>query len=85
MVGSIRGRRALAVMLRRGRLAMLQNLMFTRLRAAPDAAFGGWLMPVVPPMVSAATGALLVPHLRGGVPAAGQAAGDGVEVLLEAD
>ncbi|KAA1376436.1 SLAC1 family transporter [Aeromicrobium fastidiosum] len=26
-------------------------------------AFGGWLMPVVPPMVSAATGALLVPHL----------------------
>jgi tellurite resistance protein TehA-like permease len=35
-------------------------LMFTRLRAASDAAFGGWLMPVVPPMVSAATGALLV-------------------------
>jgi tellurite resistance protein TehA-like permease len=28
-------------------------LMFTRLRAAPDAAFGGWLTPVVPPMVSA--------------------------------
>lgn len=26
-------------------------------------AFGGWLMPVVPAMVSAATGALLVPHL----------------------
>jgi tellurite resistance protein TehA-like permease len=26
-------------------------------------AFGGWLMPVVPPMVSATTGALLVPHL----------------------
>ncbi len=25
-------------------------------------AFGGWVMPVVPPMVSAATGALLVPH-----------------------
>ena len=37
--------------------------MFTRLRAAPDAAFGGWLMPAVPPMVSAATGALLIPHL----------------------
>ncbi len=34
--------------------------------AAPDAAFGGWLMPVVPPMVSAATGALLVPHLPAG-------------------
>lgn len=28
-----------------------------------DAAFGGWLMPVVPPMVSAATGAALIPHL----------------------
>ena len=41
-------------------------LMITRLRAAPDGAFGGWLMPVVPPMVSAATGALLVPHLPAG-------------------
>jgi C4-dicarboxylate transporter/malic acid transport protein len=43
-------------------------LMFTRLRAAPDAAFGGWLMPVVPPMVSAATGALLIPHVPAGQP-----------------
>jgi C4-dicarboxylate transporter/malic acid transport protein len=43
-------------------------LMFTRLRAAPDDAFGGWLMPVVPPMVSAATGALLIPHLPAGQP-----------------
>ncbi|WP_329131259.1 TDT family transporter [Streptomyces sp. NBC_01476] len=33
---------------------------------ADDAAFGGWLMPVVPPMVSAATGALLIPHLPPG-------------------
>jgi tellurite resistance protein TehA-like permease len=41
-------------------------LMFTQFRAAPDAAFGGWLMPVVPPMVSAATGALLIPHLPAG-------------------
>ena len=41
-------------------------LMFTRWQATPDAAFGGWLMPVVPPMVSAATGALLVPHLPAG-------------------
>ncbi|KQY58465.1 C4-dicarboxylate ABC transporter [Aeromicrobium sp. Root495] len=32
----------------------------------PDTAFGGWLMPVVPPMVSAATGAALVPHLPAG-------------------
>lgn len=31
-----------------------------------DTAFGGWLMPVVPPMVSAATGAALVPHLPAG-------------------
>jgi tellurite resistance protein TehA-like permease len=38
-------------------------LMFTRHDVGPDAAFGGWLMPVVPPMVSAATGALLVPHV----------------------
>jgi len=41
-------------------------LMVTRLQAAPDAAFGGWLMPVVPPLVSAATGALLVSHLPAG-------------------
>lgn len=37
-------------------------LMFTQLSVEPDAAFGGWLMPVVPPMVSAAGGALLIPH-----------------------
>ncbi|GAB3663061.1 TDT family transporter [Nocardioides korecus] len=43
---------------------------FTRADAAPDAASGAWLMPVVPPMVSAATGPLLVPHLT---PAWGQA------------
>ncbi|WP_041783239.1 TDT family transporter [Mycolicibacterium chubuense] len=41
-------------------------LMFTQYRVEPDAAFGGWLMPVVPPMVSAATGALLIPHMPGG-------------------
>ncbi|MGW6709148.1 TDT family transporter [Streptomyces sp. NPDC054956] len=40
--------------------------MITRRAAAPDAAFGGWLMPVVPPMVSAAMGALLVPHTQDG-------------------
>jgi C4-dicarboxylate transporter/malic acid transport protein len=39
---------------------------FTSHRTEPDAAFGGWLMPVVPPMVSAATGALLIPHLPAG-------------------
>src|SRR3954447_13117962 len=48
-------------------------LMFTQYRVEPDAAFGGWLMPVVPPMVSAATGALLIPHM---------AAGTGRETML---
>ncbi|MCO7219060.1 TDT family transporter [Klenkia sp. PcliD-1-E] len=41
-------------------------LVFTRHDVPEDAAFGGWLMPVVPPMVSAATGALLVPELPAG-------------------
>lgn len=41
-------------------------LAFTRHQNAADAAFAGWLMPVVPPMVSAATGALLLPHLPPG-------------------
>jgi C4-dicarboxylate transporter/malic acid transport protein len=41
-------------------------LMFTQHDVEPDAAFGGWLMPVVPPMVSAATGALLLPHMAAG-------------------
>ncbi|MFD0364170.1 TDT family transporter [Nocardia sp. GCM10030253] len=40
--------------------------MFTHHHVEPDAAFGGWLMPVVPPMVSAATGALLVPYVPAG-------------------
>ncbi|MBY0442516.1 MAG: TDT family transporter [Mycobacteriaceae bacterium] len=41
-------------------------LMFTQYQVEPDAAFGGWLMPVVPPMVSAATGALLISHMAPG-------------------
>lgn len=40
--------------------------MITGEPSKPEAAFGGWLMPVVPPMVSAATGALLIPHLPAG-------------------
>jgi tellurite resistance protein TehA-like permease len=40
-------------------------VMMTRHRLDVEAAFGGWLMPVVSPMVSAATGALLVPHVHG--------------------
>jgi len=42
-------------------------LMFTQHSVEPDAAFGGWLMPIVPPMVAAATGALLIPHMPAGV------------------
>ncbi|MCI2237383.1 TDT family transporter [Paenibacillus sp. TRM 82003] len=39
---------------------------FTRHENRPGAVSAGWLVPVVPPMVSAATGALLVPHLPDG-------------------
>jgi C4-dicarboxylate transporter/malic acid transport protein len=47
--------------------ASIPFLMFTQLNVEPDAAFGGWLMPVVPPMVSAAAGALLIPHMQPGI------------------
>ncbi|MCB0918041.1 MAG: TDT family transporter [Actinobacteria bacterium] len=40
--------------------------LFTRIKVAQDAAFGGWLMPIVPPMLSAASGALLIPHTPAG-------------------
>ena len=40
--------------------------MITTHQVGSDSAFGGWLMPVVPPMVSAATGPLLIPHLPPG-------------------
>jgi C4-dicarboxylate transporter/malic acid transport protein len=46
--------------------AIVPYRMFTRLAVGPDSAFGGWLMPIVPPMVSASTGALLVPHVAAG-------------------
>jgi tellurite resistance protein TehA-like permease len=46
--------------------ASIPFLMFTQYEVEPDAAFGGWLMPVVPPMVSAATGAMLLPHMPAG-------------------
>lgn len=48
--------------------ARIPYLMMTRHVIGPDAAFAGWLMPVVPPMVSASTGALLVGHLPAGQP-----------------
>jgi C4-dicarboxylate transporter/malic acid transport protein len=38
--------------------------LFTHHEVRGDAAFGGWLMPVVPPMVSAAIGAMLIPHIQ---------------------
>jgi C4-dicarboxylate transporter/malic acid transport protein len=41
-------------------------IVFTRHELRPGAAFGGWLMPVVPPMVSASTGALLLPYAPAG-------------------
>ena len=46
--------------------AAVPYLMFTRHEIQADSAFGGWLMPIVPPMVSAATGALLVPYAPAG-------------------
>lgn len=42
--------------------AAIPYLSFTKHETRPDSAFGGWLMPVVPPMVSASTGALLAPY-----------------------
>ena len=41
--------------------------LFTIFTVRPDSAFGGWLMPIVPPMVSATIGAMLVPHAAEGV------------------
>jgi tellurite resistance protein TehA-like permease len=41
-------------------------LKFTRYDLKPSDALGSWMMPIVPPMVSAATGALLVPHAAAG-------------------
>ena len=37
--------------------------LFTKFPVRPDGAFGGWLMPVVPPMVSATAGAFLLPTI----------------------
>lgn len=46
--------------------AMVPYFAFTRHDNKPESAFGGWLMPVVPPMVSASSGALLVPYAAPG-------------------
>lgn len=45
---------------------IIPYLAFTRHDYQAASAFGGWLMPVVPPMVSASTGALLLPYLPAG-------------------
>jgi tellurite resistance protein TehA-like permease len=46
---------------------MVPYLQFTRHEGVDQrSAFGGWLMPVVPPMVSASAGALLVPYAPAG-------------------
>ncbi|CUR59500.1 putative transport protein [metagenome] len=45
---------------------LLPSRAFLARRVSPDSANGCWLMPVVPPMVSAATGPLLIPHLPTG-------------------
>lgn len=37
--------------------------LFTKFQVNQDGAFGGWLMPVVPPMVSATAGAFLLPTI----------------------
>ncbi len=46
--------------------AVVPYCAFTRHGDRPGAVSAGWLVPVVPPMVSASTGALLVPHLPAG-------------------
>ncbi|MHB1475372.1 MAG: TDT family transporter [Dermatophilaceae bacterium] len=48
--------------------AIVPYYAFTRHENKPESAFGGWLMPIVPPMVSASTGALLVPYTAAGQP-----------------
>lgn len=50
-----------------GSALIIPYRLFTIFKVRSDSAFGGWLMPVVPPMVSAAIGAMLVPHAAEGV------------------
>jgi C4-dicarboxylate transporter/malic acid transport protein len=49
-----------------GTAVVVPHRALTTHEVRADSAFGGWLMPVVPPMVSASTGALLVPYLPAG-------------------
>ena len=50
-----------------GSAVIIPYRLFTKFKVRQDSAFGGWLMPVVPPMVSAAIGAMLVPFTAVGV------------------
>ncbi len=50
-----------------GSAVVIPYRLFTKFKVRQDSAFGGWLMPVVPPMVSAAIGAMLVPYAPAGV------------------
>lgn len=50
-----------------GSAIIIPYRLFTKFTVRQDSAFGGWLMPVVPPMVSAAIGAMLVPYTPAGV------------------
>ncbi|MDD2465625.1 MAG: TDT family transporter [Desulfobulbus sp.] len=50
-----------------GAAVVIPYRLFTTFTVRPDSAFGGWLMPVVPPMVSATIGAMLVPYAPEGV------------------
>ena len=45
---------------------VIPYLMFTRLELQREHTLATWLMPIVPPMVSAATGAALIAHLPAG-------------------
>ena len=37
--------------------------LFLKLEVRPDSAFGGWLLPIVPPLVAATSGAILLPYM----------------------
>ena len=50
-----------------GSAVVIPYRLFTTFTVRTDSAFGGWLMPVVPPMVSATIGAMLVPYAPEGV------------------
>ena len=48
--------------------SVIPYLMFTEHEPVTTDTYGSWLLPIVPPMVSAATGAALIAHLPAGQP-----------------